>query len=317
MTVLVLTSEEDVTADMVIRHLAAAGTPVLRLDPADCPGRVDFAARITAGGGVVGHIATELGRVDFADIRSIWVRRPGPPGRYADVQPEWVALETERAFYGALRALDVPWMNPPEAVAGTQYKVAQLVTARRVGMTVPASLFATIPEEAAQFARAAEDLIVKSVSGRHPENPPLTFPTSRVEAGADFSGVSHSATCLQHEVRAVAHLRLTMVGTRLFPCFITPPAGVLDWRFEPTENCQWEIKSIPPELRKSALEFMAAYGLVYGALDFAITEEGEFYFLEVNAKGQFGFVELQTRAPISEAIATWLTEPRSQLSCWG
>ncbi|WP_234431754.1 hypothetical protein [Streptomyces sp. NRRL S-241] len=184
-------------------------------------------------------------------------------------------------------------------------------------MTVPTSLFTTIPEEAAQFAQGAEHLIVKSVSGRHPENPPLTFPACRVEKGVDFSGVSHSATCLQHEVRAVAHLRLTVVGTELFPCFITPPAGVLDWRFEPTEDCRWEIKEIPPELRKSALEFMAAYGLVYGALDFAITEDGEFNFLEINSKGQFGFVELQTGAPISKAIAAWLTEPRSWSPCWG
>ena len=38
MTVLILTSEEDVTADMVVARLYATGTPVLRLDPADLPG---------------------------------------------------------------------------------------------------------------------------------------------------------------------------------------------------------------------------------------------------------------------------------------
>ncbi|MGW0586025.1 ATP-grasp ribosomal peptide maturase, partial [Streptomyces sp. NPDC002920] len=35
MTVLILTCEEDVTADMVVVHLNAAGVPVVRLDPAD------------------------------------------------------------------------------------------------------------------------------------------------------------------------------------------------------------------------------------------------------------------------------------------
>lgn len=35
MTVLILTSEEDVTADMVVVHLNASGVPVVRLDPAD------------------------------------------------------------------------------------------------------------------------------------------------------------------------------------------------------------------------------------------------------------------------------------------
>ena len=35
MTVLILTCEQDVTADMVVAHLNAACVPVVRLDPAD------------------------------------------------------------------------------------------------------------------------------------------------------------------------------------------------------------------------------------------------------------------------------------------
>ena len=35
MTVLILTNDEDVTADMVVVHLNASGVPVVRLDPAD------------------------------------------------------------------------------------------------------------------------------------------------------------------------------------------------------------------------------------------------------------------------------------------
>ncbi|GDY71684.1 hypothetical protein SAV31267_011690 [Streptomyces avermitilis] len=40
MTVLILTCEQDVTADMVVAHLNEAGVPVVRLDPADLPGGV-------------------------------------------------------------------------------------------------------------------------------------------------------------------------------------------------------------------------------------------------------------------------------------
>ncbi|WP_369395511.1 hypothetical protein AB5J72_50855 [Streptomyces sp. CG1] len=35
MTVLILTSDEDVTADMVVLRLGEGGVPVVRLDPAD------------------------------------------------------------------------------------------------------------------------------------------------------------------------------------------------------------------------------------------------------------------------------------------
>lgn len=40
MTVLVLTCEEDLTADIVVSTLQDLGVPLVRLDPADLPGRV-------------------------------------------------------------------------------------------------------------------------------------------------------------------------------------------------------------------------------------------------------------------------------------
>ncbi len=60
MTVLVLTCEEDVTADMVVVHLHASGVPVVRIDPADLTGGVAlsgeyvhgaFRGHLSAGGG--------------------------------------------------------------------------------------------------------------------------------------------------------------------------------------------------------------------------------------------------------------------------
>ncbi|MGC4946156.1 MvdC/MvdD family ATP grasp protein [Streptomyces sp. DT224] len=307
MTALILTSEDDVTADMVIHRLVQQGTPVLRLDPADIPGRVALAARITAGGEVAGHIDTGRHRLALADIRSVWLRRPGTPGAEATEQREWVSLETERAFYGALRATGAPWMNDPDAVNRSRYKLWQLRVAAEAGLLIPDTLVTTEPEGAAQFA-VGGSAIVKSVSGRHPESPPVTLPTVRVPAHADFSGVAASATCLQREVAKVADLRLTVVGDRMFPCLITAD-GTLDWRFLPPEECGWSLGEIPPALAKAVRRYMAAADLVYAALDFAVDSDGRHWFLEANAGGQFGFVEITTGAPIAQAVADWLTCP--------
>ncbi|MFD7860989.1 MvdC/MvdD family ATP grasp protein [Streptomyces sp. NPDC059783] len=307
MTVLILTSEEDVTADMVVHRLTQRGTPVLRLDPADIPGRVALTARITAGGEVAGHITTQRQRLALADIRSVWLRRPGTPGAGAVEQREWVVLETERAFYGALRSTGAPWMNAPDAVARSRYKVWQLRTAARAGLLVPDTVVTTEPAAAAQLA-ADGPVIVKSISGRHPEDPPVTLPTARVPPGADFSGVAASATCLQQEVDKVGDLRLTVVGDRMFACLITAD-GTLDWRFLPPEECGWTLASIPTTLAVGVRRYMAAAELAYAALDFAIDGDGRYWFLEANQGGQFGFVEITTGAQISQAIADWLTHP--------
>ena len=44
MTVLVLTCEEDLTADIVVATLHDLGVPLVRLDPADLPGGVSLSA---------------------------------------------------------------------------------------------------------------------------------------------------------------------------------------------------------------------------------------------------------------------------------
>lgn len=311
MTVLILTSEEDVTADMVIKHLAEQGTPLIRIDPENFPGRVDLTARISAGGGVVGHIITKLRSVDLEDLRSIWVRRPGPPGHLATVQKEWVSLESEQAFYGTLRATGVPWMNDPDAIARSRYKLRQLRVAQQAGFKVPHTLVTTVPAAARWFSSSAGPLIVKSVSGRHPEEPPVTLPTTSVPPGADFSGVAASATCLQEEINKVLDVRLTVVGDELFPCFIKSEDRTLDWRFLPEDQCSWEwsTTALPCSVREATLRYMKATGLAYAAFDFAVDSAGEYWFLEANMNGQFGFVEIHTGAPISKAIADWLTSP--------
>lgn len=57
MTVLILTSEEDVTADMVVVHLNASGVPVVRLDPADLTDSVALSGEFVHGS-FRGHLSS-------------------------------------------------------------------------------------------------------------------------------------------------------------------------------------------------------------------------------------------------------------------
>ncbi len=81
MTVLILTCEEDVTADMVVVHLNASGVPVVRLDPADLTASVALSGEF-AHGSFRGHLSSGGRLVSIGGLRSVWVRRPGvpPPG---------------------------------------------------------------------------------------------------------------------------------------------------------------------------------------------------------------------------------------------
>ena len=80
MTVLILTCEEDVTADMVVVHLDATGVPVVRLDPADLTDGVALSGEYVHGR-FRGHLSAGGRLVGISGLRSIWVRRVSSAGR--------------------------------------------------------------------------------------------------------------------------------------------------------------------------------------------------------------------------------------------
>jgi hypothetical protein len=79
----------------------------------------------------------------------------------------------------------------------------------------------------------------------------------------------------------------------------------LDWR---VDDCLlWKKHDLPNEIATKILKFMSLMNLVFGHLDFRISPDGDYMFLEVNPSGQFLFLEIDDeRLPISSAFADFL-----------
>lgn len=303
MTVLVLTCEEDLTADMVIAALYDLGVPLVRLDPVDLPGRGAVSADF-ADGDFHGYLKADERMVSLSGLRSVWVRRPGTPGGRGKEQSTWLAAEAEQALYGTLFSTRARWMNHPVAAAQARYKPWQLHIAQRSGFRVPATLITSFPVVARQFAATYRDLVVKSISGSHPGDPPMVLPTTRISPDADFTAVEAGPTLFQQHIRKQADIRLTCVGGHLFAASKEADADQVDCRF--TESGAWKPVEVPDSVRRAVDSYMDLAQLAYGAFDFALDRDGMWWFLECNQGGQFGFVEVETGQPIAHAIATWL-----------
>jgi glutathione synthase/RimK-type ligase-like ATP-grasp enzyme len=65
---------------------------------------------------------------------------------------------------------------------------------------------------------------------------------------------------------------------------------------------------LPDEVESKVHELMNTFGLIYGALDFIVTPEGRFVFLEINPAGQYMWVESRTGLPITNALADLLSD---------
>ncbi|MFJ5262311.1 ATP-grasp ribosomal peptide maturase [Streptomyces sp. NPDC088387] len=311
MTVLILTSEQDVTADMVVVHLNASGVPVVRLDPADLTGGVALSGEYVHGA-FRGHLWAAGRLVSMDGLRSVWIRRPGTPATRVPEPSDWLTEESSQALYGMLRGLDARWMNHPDAARRARHKPWQLRLAQRSGLPVPATLITTFPQAARDFAERFPDLVVKPVSGAHPQEPPRAVPTSRVAPGTDFAAVAFGPTLLQRRVTKRADIRLTVVGDRMLAARKpTPPDAdpqEVDVRFAESTG-PWEESEVPARVADGVRTYLREAELSYGAFDFAEDGDGTWWFLECNQSGQFGFVEVDTGQPIARTIAEWLARP--------
>ncbi|MFI1767805.1 ATP-grasp ribosomal peptide maturase [Streptomyces sp. NPDC020800] len=308
MTVLILTSEEDVTADMVVLRLADAGVPVVRLDPADLTNGVALSGEYVQGA-CRGHLSVGGRLVSMNGLRSIWVRRPGEAAVRAAQPSAWLTEESSQALYGMLRCTDARWMNHPDAARRARHKPWQLRLAQNCGLAVPATLITTFPQAAREFAERFPELVVKPVSGAHPQEPPRAVPTSRVAPDTDFAAVAYGPTLLQRRVSKRADIRLTVVGERLLaarkPTDPDAHPDDVDVRFAPSVS-PWLPAEVPPRVAEAVHRYMQGAELSYGAFDFAEDTDGIWWFLECNQSGQFGFVEMDTGQPIAGTIAGWL-----------
>ncbi|MFD5438156.1 ATP-grasp ribosomal peptide maturase [Kitasatospora sp. NPDC058063] len=306
--VLVSTEHEDPTADLVIAELNRRRVPVLRLDPGkDLPGIATLAARFGAGGltGTLraGDRAAELGRV-----RALYHRRPSPhlPGT-EDQADRFAANETRRGLGGVLAALpECLYLSHPQAIARAEYKPEQLTVAARFGLPVPETLITNDPVTARSFASGRPTIYKPLHAGPYHVGGESAGIWAAVVDPVDIDNRVTGCTHLfQEQVAKVSDVRAVVVGDRVFCSLIRAPEGVVDWR-SAYRHLTYEAVECPESVRSALLLFLREFGLKFGAFDFAVTADGEWWFLECNPNGQWAWLEHAAQLPITTAIADLL-----------
>ncbi|MGJ3561763.1 hypothetical protein ACR6C2_40095 [Streptomyces sp. INA 01156] len=111
----------------------------------------------------------------------------------------------------------------------------------------------------------------------------------------------------QSRVDKVADIRLTAVGDRLFAVRIDGAPG-LDWR-RSYEDLDYRLIDPPPDVAKGVHDYLAAFGLTYGAFDFGLDAAGRWHWYECNPNGQFAWFPDPVTDRITAALADRLQYP--------
>lgn len=307
--VLVVTSDDDATADLVTERLYDRGVPAVRLDPADFLGAVSVMSARFGTAGLSGVVTTPSRELDLRRVRAVWWRRPTPyqaPASWTGQDAEFALAEARFGFGGVLAALDQPlWVNHPWHSRNAEYKPGQLVTAVRCGFTVPETLITNGLARAREFCAEYAPVVYKPL--RH-----MIIEDDQGVAGMIWANtvdpdeldesVAATAHMFQARVDKVADVRVTVVGDQVFAVRIDN--GRLDWRAHYPE-LTYTLIPCPPAVRQAITSYMRVYDLLFGAFDFALTSDNEWFFLECNPNGQWAWIAEQEHL-VADALADLL-----------
>jgi glutathione synthase/RimK-type ligase-like ATP-grasp enzyme len=221
--------------------------------------------------------------------------------------------EARAALLGSVLGLPARFMSRPENIWKAEFKPYQLAIAAQAGLRIPSTCISNCPDSVRQaYLEFGERAVVKPCKTGYLERDgkSLTVFTSPLHSEAldDYRALSLSPMIVQPEIPKRSDLRITVVGQEVFPVRIDSQVlqeSRIDWR-QSQELPPHHLCEIPGALRAAILDLMRLLGLAYGAIDFILTPEGEYVFLEINPNGQWLWVEEMLGLGISDAVATWL-----------
>lgn len=309
--VMVVTEADDPTADMVIGELNRRAVAVVRFDPADLGTGLTLSARFgTCPAPVTGQVRTPSRTADLARVRAVYWRRPHWPGftHLGSYDARFAAAQVRYGLGGALYAMGGPlWVNHPWRNSAADYKPAQLALAQQLGLAVPPTLVTNDPDDAREFISAYGDVIYKTLRWTPyvRSGVPVTGWAEPVTAAEIDASVRVAPHLFQARIDKVADLRVLVVGRRVFAVRIT--SGLLDWRRD-YDALVYDVAHLPDRVNTALLTYLDRLGLVSGSFDLALDRAGDYWWLELNPNGQWGWLETKTGLPMSAAFADLLVQ---------
>lgn len=316
MTVLIITkSDDNESIEFVSDAIKRKGGTSFRFDTDRFPTELRLVAEYGPSGETL-RLISEAAELDLRDVTAIWHRRLKigggiPPALDPQLRNASVG-ESVATVKGMLASLKAFRMDPELIIRRADNKQLQLQVARELGLETPRTLITNDADAVRSFARSCQGSIVTKMlssfavyeDGR--ERVVFTNPVT-LEDLDDLTGLNLCPMTFQERIPKALELRVTVVGNRVFAAAIDSQAShkaQYDWRKDGVALVEaWRQFELPAEVEAGLLRLMDHFMLNYGAVDFILTPDGRYVFLEINPVGEFFWLESCPGLPISEAIA--------------
>lgn len=308
---LILSSPDDIHAQEVCKYLLPEQYYIL--DTSLFPQQIHLA--VNYNGKYDAHFVDLVGKriLDLSKFKSFWWRRPQPYEVHKDMEQSqyynFTYQEMEEAISGLWLNCRGRWMNIPHVDEIASKKVYQLRVAQELGFNIPNTLISNSEQSFRKFQESAlgKKIIYKPFKGseKHWRETRIL----RKEEENELENLKYAPVIFQNYIEALADLRITVVGDKIFAAAIYSQTSSykIDFRMD-MKGVEIEAIDLPLELETKIRALMKQLGLSYGAIDMRLTPNDEYVFLEINPAGQWLFIEFATGQPISKCISEFLSE---------
>jgi glutathione synthase/RimK-type ligase-like ATP-grasp enzyme len=314
--ILILTDASDVHADRVVDALIRAEAPVFRLN-------LDVGSlrsTVLTIGKEEWTLKTSAGVVSTRQIRCVWCRRPTVSLTVEEEEDRshgfrlWRS-EWNRVLFGFYNALsDVFWMNNLRTATLADNKFYQMRVARSCNFNVPETITSNDKNILVKFAKDHDDIALKFMSQemyRSHDGVGLGLYVNKITDNdlVSFQDIGENPITLQHYIEKDFEVRYTFIDGVHLVCKIESQLSDrarVDWRRYDVKRTPHSQLTPPKKVEQQVNKFMQRLSLAFGALDFIVDRDQNWWFLEVNTAGQWLWIEDLSALPISDTIFTCL-----------
>lgn len=331
----IFSQKEDISTNDIIDWLQFYKQPFLRIDRDDQDAHQAVFDRLSATGLRIGKSGVET----FQDEKAVfWFRRPG--GDVANrlgskIFPEEAiefpnfkddskllgSLHQNYAMY--LRTYFHVLLNNETNSLGSYFrtslnKLEVLDAAQQLGLNIPATVVTNDMGLLTEFYEEHDqDIICKTLyeiiypAGVQEEGFTIRCHTAVVESLEDLP-TQFFPTLFQKNIRKKYELRVFYIKGRCFTAAMFSQANAqteIDFRNSDRENPTRIVPyQLDQQLEAQIVALMKAVGLNTGSIDLIRGTDGNYYFLEINPVGQFGFISAPCNYGLDEVIANELID---------
>ncbi len=300
MNILILGSAEDIHAAHLKQSLMEKGITVDYLDTRLFPTKLKISWQPLTH---TGYLKFPDGKkLNLADIHKIFWRTFAGVNvpQLNDSYQQTIAINDSMSLLRSfMRSSPEKWVNGWEAYQFHKEKPLQLSLAKKIGVTIPATLVTNDAQEILDFSHSYQDVIFKPVyGGSHTQ-----FLTKEyLEIDRMNLALSISPVTLQEFIPGT-NIRSYVIGENVYSAEIR--SSSLDFRED--KRAKLIYLETPEDMKRQCLAITKAFGLKWTGIDWRFKPNGEFIFLEANFSPMFIHFERQTYCPITEDLIKLLT----------